>query len=71
MRTKLAWFGDFLSDKTMAFKHEKCHGGKKSKERKIAMVCTNMNGSEKWPLLIICKYKNPRCFKGIRNIPDN
>ena len=64
-------FWRLLPDKTLAFKHEKCHGGKKSKERITAMVCTNMDGSEKWPLLVIGKFKNPRCFKRIRQIPRN
>ena len=64
-------FWRLLPDKTLAFKHEKCHGGKKSKERITAMVCTNMDGSEKWPLLVIGKFKNPRCFKGIRKLPTN
>ena len=53
----------------MAFKGDKCHGGKKFKERVTVMVCSIMDGSEKWPLLVIGKFKNPRCFKGIKKLP--
>ena len=58
-----------LPDKKLAFKHEKCHGGKKSKEGIATMVCTNMNESKKWPLLVIGKFKNPKCFIRIRQLP--
>ena len=40
-------FWKLLPSKTMAFKGDKCHGGKKSKERVTVMVCSNMDGSEK------------------------
>ncbi|UYV67566.1 hypothetical protein LAZ67_5001237 [Cordylochernes scorpioides] len=46
-------------DKTLAFKHEKCHGGKLSKERVTLLVGANMDGSEKLPLLMIGKAANP------------
>ena len=39
-------FWRLLPDKTLAFKHEKCHGGKKSKERRTAMVCTKWMGQK-------------------------
>ena len=51
-----------LSDKTRCFKGQSCHGGKQSKERITAMVCANMHGSEKLPLMIIGKFERPRCF---------
>lgn len=57
-----------LPNKTMAFKNEKCFGGKNSKERITVMVACNMTGSEKVKLLIIGKAKNPRCFKGIKSL---
>ena len=33
------------------------------------MVCTNMDGSEKLPLLVICKTKKPRCFAFVESLP--
>ncbi|UYV78371.1 K02A2.6-like [Cordylochernes scorpioides] len=56
-------------DKTLAFKHEKCHGGKLSKERVTLLVGANMDGSEKLPLLMIGKAANPRCFKNVKTKP--
>ena len=58
-------FWRLLPDKTLAFKSEKCYGGKKSKDRITVMVCANMDGTEKYPLFTIGKFRNPRCFKGI------
>jgi hypothetical protein len=56
-------FFRLLPDKTFCFKGNSCHGGKQSKERITAMVCANMNGTEKIPLMIIGKFERPRCFK--------
>lgn len=60
-----------LPDKTLAFKNEDCHGSKKSKERITVMVAANMSGTEKLPLLVIGKSKNPRRFgrKGVKSLP--
>uniref|UniRef100_A0A1B6KQS9 HTH CENPB-type domain-containing protein n=1 Tax=Graphocephala atropunctata TaxID=36148 RepID=A0A1B6KQS9_9HEMI len=56
-------------DKTLAFKDEKCHGGKLSKERVTLLVGANMDGSEKLPLLMIGKSASPRCFKNVKSKP--
>lgn len=58
-----------LPDKTMAFKEDKCYGGKKSKERITVLVGCNADGSEKLPLLVIGKSHNPRCFKYAKPLP--
>jgi len=68
-------FWRLLPDKTMTFKGnllnlhisttflgDKCSGGKRSKERITVLVGSNMDGSEKVPLLVIGKSLNPRCF---------
>ncbi|XP_072143609.1 tigger transposable element-derived protein 4-like [Dermacentor andersoni] len=64
-----ALFFKLLPTKSMAFKGEKCTGGKLSKERLTVLVGANMSGSDKLKLLVIGKLKNPRCFKGITNMP--
>jgi transposase-like protein/uncharacterized membrane protein len=64
-------FWRLLPDKTFSFKNEKCYGGKKSKERITVVVCSNMDGSEKWPLFVIGKFKSPRCFKGLKKLCVN
>ncbi|KAL4103570.1 hypothetical protein QTP88_018931 [Uroleucon formosanum] len=59
-------FGLFFKctpDRTLTFKGDTCHGGKKSKERVTVMVGANMTGTEKLKLLVIGKSKQPRCFK--------
>jgi hypothetical protein len=55
-------FFSLLSDKTCAFKGENCHGSKRSKDRISVLVGTDMDGSEKMPLLVIRKSQKPRCF---------
>ena len=52
-----------LPDGTLALATEKLSGGKKAKERITALVTANMDGSDKRPLFIIGKSKQPRCFK--------
>lgn len=58
-----------LPDKTLAFKGEKCQGGKRSKERITVMVAANMTGNEKLKLLVIGKSAKPRCFSGVKALP--
>ena len=33
------------------------------------LVCDNMSGSEKLPLVVIERYAKPMCFKNARSIP--
>jgi hypothetical protein len=62
-------FYQCLPDKTLTLKNQKCNGGKLSKHRITVLVGANMDGSEKLPLLVIGKYANPRCMKGVRSLP--
>ena len=64
-----AIFFRLTPDKTLTFKEDPCHGGKKSKERITAAVCANMDGSDKMELLIIGKFQIPRCFKNVKKLP--
>ncbi|NXK98194.1 TIGD4 protein, partial [Formicarius rufipectus] len=54
-----------LPHNTFAFKGETCSVGKLSKERITVVVGTNMDGSEKLPLLVIGKNKSPHSFKDV------
>jgi hypothetical protein len=40
-------------------------GRKQNKEHLTLVVCCNVDGSDKLPLLVIGKYENPRCFKNV------
>lgn len=56
-------------DKTLTFKGERCSGGKHSKERVTLLIGANMDGTEKLPLLMVGKSKNPRCLKHVKTMP--
>ncbi len=43
--------------------HTQMSGRKKDKVRLSYLVCANAGGTEKFPLMIIGKSKQPRCFK--------
>ncbi|XP_008852484.1 tigger transposable element-derived protein 4 [Nannospalax galili] len=58
-----------LPTNTFAFKGETCSVGKLYKDRITLAVGTNMDGSEKLPLLVIGKNQTPHCFRGIKSLP--
>ena len=58
-----------LPDGTLAARSEVISGGKEAKDRVTILVCANMNGSDKRPLLMIGKSKRPRCFRGVNSLP--
>jgi hypothetical protein len=58
-----------LPAKTLALKGEACSGEKKSKERLSVLLGANADGSDKLPVLVIGKSKNPRCFKNVKQLP--
>lgn len=63
-----ALFYRMLPTKSFVEKGDTCKGTKQSKERLSVLVACSMSG-ERLPLLVIGKSKNPRCFKGIKNLP--
>lgn len=50
--------------RTLANNHNSAFGGKNSKDRLTLLLCCSMSG-EKLPPLVVGKYKNPRCFRGV------
>jgi hypothetical protein len=62
-------FYKLLPNRTLAFKGQKCTGGKLSKERLTLLLCANFDGSDKYPLLVIGKSAKPRCFKNRLTLP--
>ena len=64
------WFVlEMLAGQIASTKGETCSGGKRSKERRAVLVCANMDGSQKLPLLVTGKFARPRCFKNARTLP--
>ena len=58
-----------LPDGTLTHAQENLSGQKKAKDRIMALVAVNMDGSDKRPLLVIGKSKQLRCFGGIYRLP--
>ena len=58
-----------VPDGTLCFSTDKLFGRKKAKDRVTVLVCVNMDGSDKRPLLVIGKSNQPRCFRGIPTLP--
>ncbi|XP_061440150.1 tigger transposable element-derived protein 4 [Rhineura floridana] len=62
-------FYQMLPTHTFEFHGETCSMGQLSKERITVVVGTNMDASEKLPLLVIEKNKTPCCFQGVKALP--
>ncbi|KAJ6636929.1 Tigger transposable element-derived protein 4 [Pseudolycoriella hygida] len=58
-----------LPNKTLADRKEKCYGWKNSKLRLSVLVGANNSGTEKLKLLIIGKFRRPRCFAKNQQLP--
>ena len=61
-------FYQFLPEKTLHLKAEKCIGGKLSKVRLTCLAVRNAVG-KKLPMFVIGKSAKPRCFSGVKNLP--
>jgi hypothetical protein len=64
-----AWFYNFLLDRTMASKGEKCSGSRRLKERLWVLFCCSAIRTMKMWLLVIGKYAKSRCLKSISSFP--
>ena len=60
-------FYQFLPNKTLHLKGEKCSGGQQSKIRLKGLAAGNPYG-ERLPIFVIGKANKPRCFKGVRSL---
>ncbi|GFN97024.1 tigger transposable element-derived protein 4 [Plakobranchus ocellatus] len=58
-----------LPNKSLMFQGQTCSGHKTPKERVSLLCAANMDGSEKLSLLMIGKFGQSRCFKGINTLP--
>ncbi|XP_071497487.1 tigger transposable element-derived protein 4-like [Diadema antillarum] len=62
-------FWKMLPEKSLGFVGTSYHGSKQQKNRITVLVCANMDGSDKIPLLVIGKSKRPRAFKNVNHLP--
>ena len=58
-----------VPDGTLTFSTDSLSGSKKVKDRVTALVAVNMDGTDKRPLFIVGKSKQPRCFRGVPELP--
>ena len=61
-------FYQCLPSSTCHLSREKCFGGKSSKVRLTGMAVTSAAG-ERLEMFVIGKFKKPRCFKNIKQLP--
>jgi hypothetical protein len=62
-------FYNMLPDKTYTFKRASCKGIKVNKERITVLVCVSLDGTEKLPLLVTGKSKQPRSSRNTKLLP--
>ncbi|KAK8724785.1 hypothetical protein OTU49_010919 [Cherax quadricarinatus] len=48
---------------------ERCAGGIRSRLRLTILICGNMTGTEKFPLLVVGKHPKPSSFRHVKSLP--
>lgn len=66
---EMALFFGALPHETRDLKEDPCVGGSRSAQRLTVFLCSNMDGSDKRPPLVIGKSDRPKCFRGTKCIP--
>ena len=61
-------FYQALRSKTIHFKGQKCSGGKQCKVHLTGLAASNAF-VKKHPMFVVGKAENPRCFKGVKQLP--
>lgn len=55
-------FWKCLPAETSNYKDEKCCNGERTEDRVTVLMCTNMTGTTKLPLLVVGNHAKPKCF---------
>ncbi|CAL4073114.1 unnamed protein product, partial [Meganyctiphanes norvegica] len=58
-----------LPDIAFSLKGERCPGGIRSRQRITVLLCANMTGTEKFPLLVIGRHDKPASFQNVKSLP--
>ena len=58
-----------LPDECAKYMNQRCAGGSRSADRLTLLACCNMTSTEKFPLLVIGRYKKPPPSPDINNLP--
>lgn len=71
-RTRLGFTSrSYIPDGTLSLSSDCLSGRKKAEERVTVLVCANMDGTNKRPLLAIGKSRMPRCFGSVAQLPTS
>ena len=62
-------FFELLPSRTYITENGNSFGSKQPKSRITIVLCCNLDGTDKIELLCIGKYKKPRCFKNLKELP--
>ncbi|XP_045108902.1 tigger transposable element-derived protein 4-like [Portunus trituberculatus] len=58
-----------LPGQALALRGERCAGGVRSRMRLTVLLCGNMTGTEKFPLLVVGKHPKPSSFRHVKSLP--
>ncbi|XP_050685966.1 tigger transposable element-derived protein 4-like isoform X2 [Eriocheir sinensis] len=58
-----------LPSHVLALRGERCAGGVRSRLRLTVLLCGNMTGTEKFPLLVVGKHPKPSSFRHVKSLP--
>ena len=61
-------FFNLLPDKTYTYKGKSCYGSKRNKRQLTVLLCANMDGLEKLPILVIGKLRKSRYFWNLKSL---
>lgn len=58
-----------LPDMAFSLQGERCPGGIRSRQRITVLLCANMTGTEKFPLLVVGRHDKPASFRNVKSLP--
>jgi len=68
---EMGLFFNVLPDRTLAYKGESCHGGKRSKDRLTVLLCVNSDGSDKQVPIVMRSSRNQGASRTLKNCQLN
>lgn len=58
-----------LPDMAFSLQGDRCPGGIHSRQRITVLLCANMTGTEKFPLLVVGRHNKPASFRYVKSLP--
>ncbi|XP_066978569.1 tigger transposable element-derived protein 4-like [Macrobrachium rosenbergii] len=66
---EVSFFYRVLPSEAPSLAGERCAGGIRSRQRLTVLLCGNMSGVEKFPLLVVGKHSKPSSFRHVKSLP--